>query len=311
MSDEWIRIAAPATTSNIGAGFDVFGLAFEAPYDLVEGRKTDSPGIVISSIEGPGAEMIPYEPERNSVTIALAEVLRRAGADFGVEVRITKGIRPGSGMGSSGASSAGGAYLGHVLTGEKLPINDIILCAASAEGHTSGTKHADNVAPCILGGFTIIRSYEPFEVLKVVPPKNLGLVVALPDVVVLTAESRGVLPEHVKIKDLVYHTGHASSLVYAMMAGDLGLIGRSVADAVFEPARAKLIPHLKDAEKEAMAHGALASFLGGSGPCVMSFYDKDTHKGEIIAEAVKKVFSENGLKCDVWVTDCGTGCRRL
>ena len=307
---EWVRIAAPATTSNIGAGFDVFGLAFHEPYDIVEGRKIES-GIVISSIEGPGADLIPTDPEKNSVTIALKEVLKRAGADFGVEVKIIKGIRPGSGMGSSGASSAGGAYLGHMLTGEKLPINEVVMCAAVAEGYTSGTMDADNVAPCILGGFTIIRSYEPFEVLRIEPPKNLGLVVALPDVVVLTAESRAVLPESVKIKDLVYHVGHASSLVYAMMTGDLALVGRAVGDVVFEPARAKLIPHLKEAEKAAMSHGAIVSFLGGSGPCVMSFYDKDTHKGDIIAESVKKVFNQNGLKCDVWVTECGTGCRRL
>ena len=96
-----------------------------------------------------------------------------------------------------------------------------------------------------------------------------------------------------------------------MMSGDLPLIGRSVADMVFEPARASLVPHLKEAEKAAMNHGAIASFLGGSGPCVMSFYDKDTHKGEIIAESVKKVFADSGMKCDVWVTDCGTGCRRI
>lgn len=311
MSDEWVKIAAPATTSNIGAGFDVFGLAFNEPCDIIEGRKTDVPGIKILSIEGPGAEMIPYDPEKNSVTIALAEVLKRTGSDFGVEVKITKGIRPGSGMGSSGASSAGGAYLGHVLTGEKLTLTEVIMCAAAAEGYTSGTMHADNVAPCVLGGFTIIRSYEPFEVLRIEPPKDLGLVVALPDVVVMTADSRGVLPENVKIKDLVYHVGHASSLVYAMMTGDLSLIGRAVGDVVFEPARAKLVPHLKDAEKAAMAHGAIVSFLGGSGPCVMSFYDKSTHDGQVIADSVKKVFNENGLKCDVWVTDCGTGCRRL
>ncbi|MCQ2085663.1 MAG: homoserine kinase [archaeon] len=310
MSDEWVRIAAPATTSNIGAGFDVFGLAFNEPCDIIEGRKIES-GIRIVSVEGPGAELIPLDPEKNSVTIALAEVLKRAGADFGVEVKITKGIRPGSGMGSSGASSAGGAYLGHVLTGEKLSSTEVIMCAAAAEGYTSGTMHADNVAPCILGGFTIIRSYEPFEVLRVEPPKNLGLVVALPDVVVLTSESRGVLPEHVKIKDMVYHVGHASSLVYAMMTGDLDLIGRAVGDVVFEPARAKLVPHLKEAEAAAMSHGAIVSFLGGSGPCVMSFYDKNTHQGQIIADAVQKVFNENGLKCDVWVTDCGSGCTRL
>ena len=310
MSDERIKIAAPATTSNIGAGFDTFGLAIHEPYDIIEGRKIPS-GIVISDIQGPGAESITRDPAKNSVTIAAAEVLKRAGADFGLEVKITKGIRPCSGIGSSGASAAGGAYLAHVLTGEKLSINEVIMCAAAAEGYTSGSIHADNVAPCILGGFTIIRSYEPFEVLKIDPPKDLGLVVALPDVLVATADARKVLPHEVPVKDLVFHVGHASSLVYAMMTDDLPLIGRSVADMVFEPARAPLVPHLKEAEKAAMNHGAIVSFLGGSGPCVMSFYDKSTHKGEVIAESVRKVFNDNNMKCDIWVTDCGTGCRRL
>jgi len=310
MSDEWVRVAAPATTSNIGAGFDTFGLALKEPCDIIEGRKIPS-GVKISSIEGPGADTITRDPDKNSVTIAVSEVLRRSNADFGVEVRIKKGIRPCSGIGSSGASAAGGAYLAHILCGEKISTNEVILCAAKAEGYTSGSMHADNVAPCILGGFTIIRSYEPFEVLKIDPPKDLGLVVALPDVMVATAEARKVLPEEVPIKDLVFHVGHAASLVYAMMTDDLPLIGRSVADMVFEPARSSLIPHLKEAESAAMSHGAIVSFLGGSGPCVMSFYDKTTHNGDMIAESVKKVFNDYDMKCDIWVTDCGTGCRRL
>jgi len=310
MSDEWIKIAAPATTSNIGAGFDTFGLAISQPCDIIEGRKIPS-GIIITEIDGPGAEKITMNAAENSVTIAAAEVLKRCNADFGIEVRIHKGIRPGSGMVSSGASAAGGAYLAYVMCGEKMPLSEVILCAAAAEGYTSGTLHADNVAPCILGGFTIIRSYEPFEVLRVEPPKDLGLVVALPDVVVHTAESRKVLPSEVPIKDLVFHVGHAASLVYAMEHGDLPLIGRSVADMVFEPARACLVPHLKEAESAALSHGALVSFLGGSGPCVMAFYDKSTHNGEPIAQAVKKVFNDYNMNCDVWVSDCGTGCRRI
>ena len=310
MSNEWIRIAAPATTSNIGAGFDTFGLAISQPCDIIEGRKIGS-GLLISEIDGPGADKITRNPSENSVTIAASEVLKMAGADFGIEVKIHKGIRPGSGMGSSGASAAGGAYLAHILCGEKLTLSDVVLCAAKAEGHTSGMIHADNVAPCILGGFTIIRSYDPFEVLRIEPPENLGLVVALPDVVVLTSDARKVLPEKVPIKDLVFHVGHAASLVYAMEHGDLELIGRSVADAVFEPARASLVPHLKDAEKAAMDAGAIVSFLGGSGPCVMAFFDKTKSDGKNIADAIKNTFATNSMNCDVWVSDCGTGCRRI
>ena len=306
---EWIKIHAPATTSNLGAGFDIFGLALNEPYDTIEGRKIDS-GIVIKEVSGPGSDSIPTDPEKNSVGIAAAEVLRRTGADFGIEIRIKKGIRPGSGIGSSGASAAGGAYLAHVLTGEKLTPTEVVLCAAHAENVTSGGFHADNVAPCILGGFTIIRSYEPFEVISIRPPKDLGIVIAMPDVVVYTADSRKVLPSEVKIKDLVFHVGNASSMVHGMEVGDVDLIGRSVKDAVFEPARTPLVPYLKDAEKAAMSAGAKASFLGGSGPCIISFFKISEMNGDRIAEAVKKVYSDNDMKCDTWVTTWGEGCRK-
>ncbi len=310
MTDEWIRIAAPATTSNIGAGFDVFGLALKEPYDIIEGRKIES-GIVISEISGPGSEGIPTDPEKNSVGIAAAEVLRRCNADFGIELKIKKGIRPCSGIGSSGASAAGGAYLAHLLCGEKLKPTEVVLCAAHAEDVTSGGFHADNVAPCVLGGFTIIRSYEPFEVITIPAPESLGIVIAMPDVMVPTKEARAILPKEVPVKDMVFHIGNASTMVYGMMTGDLGLIGRSVKDAFSEPARYVLVPHIKEAESIAMSNGAIASFLGGSGPCIISFYDKSSHDGEHIASAIVKMYEEHEMKCDTWITEPGSGCRRI
>lgn len=306
---EWVKIHAPATTSNIGAGFDIFGLALDEPYDTIEGRKIES-GIRITEISGPGSEGIPKDPAKNSVGIAAAEVLKRTGADFGIEIKIKKGIRPCSGIGSSGASAAGGAYLAHVLTGEKLTPTEVVLCAAHAEDVTSGGFHADNVAPCILGGFTMIRSYEPFEVISIRPPEDLGIVIAMPDVLVPTKESRQVLPSQVSVKDLVFHVGNASCLVHGMETGDVDLIGRSVKDAVFEPARTKLVPHLKDAEKAALSAGAKASFLGGSGPCIISFFKKSEMDGRNIADAVKSVYDKNNMLCDTWVTTWGAGCRR-
>jgi len=310
MSEEWVRIAAPATTSNIGAGFDTFGLAMSEPCDIVEGRKIDS-GFVITEVSGPGSDNIPIDPKINSVSIAAAQVLKRCGADFGIELKIKKGIRPCSGMGSSGASAAGGAFLANIMCGGKLKPTEVILCAAHAEDVISGGLHADNVSPCILGGFTVIRSYEPFDVIRIEPPKNLGMVVALPDVMVATSDARKVLPSEVSVRNLVFHVGNASTLVYGMMTGDLAAIGRSVKDAVFEPARTKLVPHLKEAEREAMSSGALVSFLGGSGPCIMSFYDTATGLGNIIAEKVKSVYTKNGIGCDTWITVPGTGCKRI
>lgn len=310
MTDEWIRIAAPATTSNIGAGFDVFGLALKEPYDIIEGRKIDS-GIVISEVSGPGSDSIPTDPEKNSVGIAAAEVLRRCNADFGIELKIKKGIRPCSGIGSSGASAAGGAYVAHILCGEKLTPTEVVLCAAHAEDVTSGGFHADNVAPCVLGGFTIIRSYEPFEVVTIRPPESLGIVIAMPDVLVPTKEARAILPKEVRVKDMVFHIGNASTMVYGMMTGDLGLIGRSVKDVFSEPARSVLVPYIKEAESVAMSKGAIASFLGGSGPCIISFFDKSSHEGEHIAESIVKMYAEHDMKCDTWITEPGSGCRRI
>ena len=310
MDGEWVKIAAPATSANIGAGFDTFGIAFEGPCDIIEGRRTES-GIRIVEVSGPGSRSIPLDPDKNSVSIAAKEILKMAGEDFGIDIRSTKGIRPCSGMGSSGASASGGAYLAHVLTGEKLSMNDVIIAAATAEGVTSGGFHADNVAPCILGGFTIIRSNKPLDVMSVKPPANLGIVAALPDVLVPTKDARAVLPKEVALKDMVFHIGHASSLVYAMMAGDIDLIGRSIADAVIEPARTKLGPHIREAEEAAKANGAISSCIGGSGPCILSLFNKDKTDGKAIAAAVEKVYSDNGMKCDTWITNCGLGCRRI
>lgn len=310
MKNEWIKVAAPATTSNIGPGFDTFGLALKEPYDVVEGRRTES-GLSILEISGPGSESIPTDPEKNSVCIAASEVLKRSGEKFGIEFKITKGIRPGSGLGSSGASAAGGAYLAHLMCGEKLSRNELVLCAAHAEDVTSGGLHADNVAPCLVGGFTVIRSYQPFDMISIKPPENLGLVVTLPDIYIETREARKVIPREVPLKHLVYHVGNAACLVHGMDTGDLKLIGRSIQDLVSEPNRAYLVPQIKEAESAAMSHGALASFLGGSGPCIMSFYDKSTHDGNIIAESVKSVFTQADIGCKTWVTDCGEGCRRI
>ncbi|MDR0778840.1 MAG: homoserine kinase [Methanomassiliicoccaceae archaeon] len=310
MSEKWVRVAAPATISNIGPGFDIFGMALTEPFDVIEGRKTDS-GIVISEITGPGAETIPRDPKKNSVGIAAEAVLKKCGADFGLELKIKKGIRPCSGIGSSGASAAGGAFLAHILCGEKLSSNEVVMCGAMAEDVTSGGLHADNVAPCILGGFTMIRSYEPFEVIRIEPPKNLGVVVAMPDVMVSTKEARAVLPTEVKVKDLVFHAGNASCLAYGMEIGDIELIGRSVKDAVFEPARTHLVPHLKEAESVARSLGAKAAFLGGSGPCVISFFNKNESDGTSIASGIGKMYESKGMKCETWVTNWGAGCRRV
>ncbi|MDD1747961.1 MAG: homoserine kinase, partial [Methanomassiliicoccales archaeon] len=206
--------------------------------------------------------------------------------------------------------AAGGAYAANLLLERPLPLEALVGCAAKGEEASSGTLHADNIAPSLLGGFTIILSYEPLEVVRVTPPPNLGIVASLPDIMVPTKEARGILPKQVDLKKMVFHVGHASALAVAMARGDLALISRSLKDEVIEPVRAPLVPHLKEAERAALKAGALSSFLGGSGPCVASLYDKDTSDGRPIAEAVQEVYRRQGIECAAWVTGWGEGCRR-
>lgn len=308
---EKVTVVAPATLSNIGAGFDVFGLALNEPYDVIEAQRAARKGVFITSISGADSKRITMDPSRNSAGIAAMEVLKAGGADFGIEISIRKGIRPGSGMGSSGASAAGGAFAANLFLEKPLPAEKLIACAARAEEVTSGGFHADNVAPAILGGFTIITSYDPFEVERIEPPVNLGIVTIMPDVFISTKEARKVLPEKVELKKLVYHVGHASGLVLGMVKGDISLIGRNVMDIVVEPSRAHLIPHLHEVEKAAKEMGASAAFLSGSGPSIAAIFDMQKVNGRAIADAMKKVYETNGIRCDTWVTKPGSGCRRI
>jgi homoserine kinase len=310
MSQGKVTVLAPASIANVGPGFDVFGLALGQPYDLVTVERRDGKGVKVRKIEGQGEHQVTLDPKRNTAAVSAAKVLELGKADFGLSIDITKGIRPCSGMGSSGASAAGGAYAANLLLDRPLPIEDLVMCAAKGEEASSGTLHADNVSPSLLGGFTIIRSYDPLEVVRVTPPSNLGVVAALPDIMVPTKEARSILPKQVELKKLVFHVGHASALAVAMAQGDLSLIGRSLKDEVIEPVRAPLVPHLRAAEDAALQAGAFTSFLGGSGPCVASFFDKDHMDGKAIAEAVQAVYRSKGIECNAWVTGWGEGCRR-
>jgi homoserine kinase len=305
-----VTVIAPASIANLGPGFDVFGLALSAPFDRIAARRVTEPGVTIDHVGGLTARRVTSDPLKNTAAVAAARVLELGEADFGVCMGIEKGVRPCSGMGSSGASAAGGAFAANLLLDEPLPIEVLIRCAALGEEASSGSFHADNVSPALLGGFTLIRSYEPLEVIRISPPRNLGVVAALPAIMVPTKEARGVLPRQVDLKMMVAQVGQASALAVGMAQGDVGLIGRSIQDEIVEPARAPLVPHLAEAERAARASGAVASFLGGSGPCVVSFFDTRATEGAAIAKAVVSVYRKHGIECKAWVTGWGQGCRR-
>ena len=309
---EKVKVVAPATLSNLGSGFDVFGMALADPFDVIEARKTSEPGVIIESIEGWGAEAITNDATLNSTGVAAAEVLKKGNADFGIAFTIKKGFRPGSGIGSSGASAAGGAVAANLLLSNKLSPRDVITCAAESEKVTSGSFHADNVGPCVLGGFTVIRCCEPLEIKSIAPPKNLGVVIVMPSFTVKTLDARMVIPKQVSMSDLTYEVGNASSLVLGMCCGDIDLIGKSMTDVIVEPSRSKLNPGLLEAKNAAIEAGAAGSFLGGSGPCVIAVFDNSITDGKSILEAMLGSYERANIAVDkTWITTWGEGCRSL
>lgn len=309
MSLDRAKVRAPSTIANVGPGFDVFGIALKEPFDRIEVRKSSEPGVHVENISGIGAYAVTMDNTKNTAAVAANKVLKVAQADFGIAMKINKGIRPASGMGSSGASAAGGAFAANALLDKPLNMNQLICCASFGEEASSGSRHADNAAPALMGGFTIIRSYEPMDVIRLQPPQNLGIVASLPEFAVPTREARKKVPLKVPMPDVIHQVGHAASLVAGMALGDLDMIARSIKDVIVEPARAPLVPFLKEAEQVAIDAGAMAAFLGGSGPCVAAFYNMDKVDGLDIAHAVQNFYEKRGVEAFCWVTSTGEGCK--
>jgi len=210
---------------------------------------------------------------------------------------IKKGIRPASGLGSSAASSAAGALAASLLLGG-LSAEDLLRCAAEGERASCGSAHMDNVAPALFGGFTIVRSYEPLEVVRMDPPENLGVIAILPEVSVSTREAREILPREIAVRDTVKNTGNASAFVAGMASGNIALAGRAMEDAIFEKARNPLVPWLSEVKRAAIDAGALGSALSGSGPAVIAIFDRELCDGHEVAEAMRSALD---MKSEVYV----------
>jgi homoserine kinase len=302
-----IRVRIPATSANLGAGFDVFGLALDCLCDEVAMELTDGEGIEIESIEGYD---LPLDPSRNCAAIAASAVFRLKSYSMGARMWIKKGIRPKSGLGSSAASSVGGALAASVLLGG-LDEEDLIRCAGEGEKASSMSAHLDNVAPALFGGFTIVRSYDPIEVIRLETPENLGIVVVLPDAEASTLEARAVLPESAPVKSVVRNVGNASAFAAGVARKDIKLMGRAMDDAIFEKAREPLVPWLTNVRKAALNAGARGLALSGSGPSVIAVFDRTESDGEAVKRAVVEAFAERGMNSTGFVCSVGSGAEEV
>ena len=297
---ERIKVFAPATASNLGPGFDVLGLALERPGDLVEAEISTSPGVEI--VEVTGADSLSTDPEENVVGISAAAAIDRIGiTDRGIRLWLHKQMPLGSGLGSSAASSVGGAVAVNALFGNKLSKYDIVNCSLQGEAAASGTAHADNVAPSVFGGIVLIRSTDPLDVIALPVPAALRVVVVHPHTEVLTAEARRLVAErHYTINQAVQNLGNVAAFVAALHQADLALFARSISDALVEPVRAPLVPGYATVKKAALDAGALGCSISGSGPSVVAFVDSDALADDV-ATAVEDAFARHSLTTDRYV----------
>src|SRR5512136_243232 len=296
MSPSQITVIAPATTANIGPGFDVFGLALKTPHDKV--TLTVIPKGIKIIVTGLSADKIPTLSEKNTAGVVAKRIIEKFNLDSGVAINIDKGILQGKGLGSSAASAAASAFGLNELFNLKLESKELVHWAAEGETASAGYAHADNVSAAIYGGFVIVRSYNPLEIINLKAPADLEICVAYPHMETpahKTEKARSVIPKKVSLEKLVRNVGSAAALASGFAQGDVDLIGASMSDAVVEPERAALIPGYQKVKDEALRSGAAGVAISGAGPGVVAIVNKRKANSTEIAASMEKAFESTGF----------------
>ncbi len=275
-----VKSEAPASIANLGPCFDTLGIALSEPRDIVEVCVDESSnGIVIEKIEGLTNSNISFNVNHNTAGLAAKALVDRLGLKIGLKIRIKKGIRPASGMGSSGASAAAVVYALSNLLGLKINSETLIEAAAEGERAAANFPHADNVAASLIGGVVVLKSHKPLEFINFPVPEKLRFAIVLPDIEVVTANSRAVLPSQIGFKDSFAQLSGCAYLVAALLKGDLVRIGRAVnSDVIIEPARAKLIKGFSEVKNAALKAGAYGCSICGSGPGIFAICDENNQE---------------------------------
>jgi len=292
----WVKVFAPASIANLGPGFDCLGAALEGLGDIIEARRAEAPGVVITAMTGE-AGSIPIDPAKNCAGRAAEAVIShlrgKAAKVTGIEMRLHKGLPQGSGLGSSAASAVGGAVAAHLVLDSKLGSNSLLEAALEGEYVASGARHADNLAASLLGGITIVRSHAPLDVVRLEGPSTLRFVVVLPAMELETRYARSVLPDTVPLRDAVSNWANVAAFIAGVTKGNVADIGRAIVDTIVEPARARLIPGFADVKKAALEAGAHGCSISGAGPSVFAVTTPDA--GERVALAMHAAFQRHGI----------------
>ncbi|GAB5472071.1 MAG: homoserine kinase [Maribacter sp.] len=295
---EAVKVFCPATIANVSCGFDVLGVALDSIGDEMVVRKTSKEGIHITKIEG---QDLPMETAKNVAGVAGMALLEDIGHQGGFEIEIYKQIKAGSGIGSSAASSTGAVWAMNELLGKPYSSLELVKFAMEGERLASGVAHADNVAPALFGGFTLVRSYAPLDIIPIPSPNELYATVIHPQIEVRTADSRKILKTKITLADGIKQWGNVGGLIAGLFTADYDLIGRSLEDHIVEPIRSILIPGFKEVKSEALLAGALGCGISGSGPSIFSF-SKGKQTAEQVGQAMENVYRNIGVDYEIHVS---------
>lgn len=310
-----IRVFSPATVANVACGFDILGFALDAPGDETVIRKVDRPGVHIRKVEAicndeeGSIAGLPLATSENVAGVALQAMVHSLGLKGGFELDLYKGVKPGSGIGSSAASATGAVFAANELLGCPCSRAELVAFAMEGEKLVSGVAHADNVAPGLMGGFVLVRSYNPLDLVPIPAPEALHCTVIHPKIELRTSDARNILGKEIPLSAAITQWGNVAGLIAGLYQGDLGLVGRSLEDVVIEPVRSILIPAYDAVKTASLEAGALGCSISGSGPSIFALSDSLV-TAEAVAEAMRQTYSQVGVPFDVYTSKVNPiGCR--
>lgn len=292
-----VRVLAPATVANVVCGFDCLGFALSEPFDEMTVRKISEQKVRIINHDGYG---LPTDPASNVAGVALQSVLNATGVDFGFEVEITKHIKPGSGIGSSAASAVGAVVAANRLLENRFSKLGLVELAIAGEMLASGSRHADNLAPCVYGGFTLVRSTQPLDIVELEFPP-LFVTVIHPQIEIRTSEARAILPKNVPLNAAIRNWSNLGSFISALGKGDYDLISRSMEDTIVEPVRKLLIPNFDEVKNISLEAGALGGGISGSGPSIFMF-SETSETAQTVEAAMRSVYDPTAIDFNTYVS---------
>ncbi len=297
-----IKIFSPATVANVACGFDVLGFCLDNKGDEMVIRKVSEKGIRITHIEGYD---LPFETAKNVAGVSALAMYEHAKPDCGFEIEIYKKIKPGSGIGSSAASAVGSVFGMNELLGKPYNKTQLTYFAMKGEALASKSEHADNLAPALFGGFTLVKSTLPLDILQIPTPKELYATMIHPQIEIKTADAREILPKEVPLKDAIAQWANVGSLIHALHTSDYSLIHRSLQDIIVEPYRKQLIPYFDDVKYAALEAGALGCAISGSGPSIFAL-SKGKEVAENVERAMQSMYSKTDIEYNTFVSQINT-----